>query len=127
MRLLAYTFTLLLVLFQFSAVAQGIRGSIKNHKGEALPFASVYITNLNNGSSSNANGDFEIKLPAGKHTVMVKYIGYEAQQVQVEISDSWVQHDFRLGEQSFALKEVQVKGKGEDPAYTIMRKAFSKK
>ncbi|WP_188499568.1 DUF5686 and carboxypeptidase regulatory-like domain-containing protein [Pontibacter amylolyticus] len=127
MRLVSCLFTLLLVLFQLSLSAQGIRGSIKNQKGEALPFASVYITNLNNGSSSNANGDFEIKLPEGKHTVVVKYIGYEAQQVQFEITDSWVQRDFRLGEQSFALKEVQVKGKGEDPAYTIMRKAIAKK
>lgn len=127
MRFLACILTILLFLSQISLFAQGIRGSIKNQKGEGLPFASVYITNLNNGSSSNANGDYEIKLPAGKHTIIVKYIGYEAQQVEVEITDKWVQRDFRLGEQSFALKEVQVKGKGEDPAYTIMRKAIAKK
>jgi hypothetical protein len=116
-----------LFLLQLPLFAQGIRGTVKNRDGEALPFASVYITNLNNGSSSNANGEYEIKLPAGTHTIIVKYIGYEAQQVQVEIKDSWVQKDFSLGEQAFALKEVEVKAKGEDPAYTIMRKAIAKK
>ncbi|WP_018478448.1 DUF5686 and carboxypeptidase regulatory-like domain-containing protein [Pontibacter roseus] len=115
------------LLLQLPLLAQGIKGTIKSRSGEPLPFASVYITNLNNGSSSNANGEYEIKLPAGTHTVLVKYIGYEAQQVRVEVTDSWVQRDFSLGEQSFALKEVQVKGRGEDPAYTIMRKAIAKK
>ena len=120
---------LLFILFilQFPVFAQGIRGTIKSRSGEPLPFASVFITNLNNGSSSNANGQYEIKLPAGTHTIVVKYIGFEAQQVQVEVKDGWVERDFTLGEQSFALKEVQVKGKGEDPAYTIMRKAIAKK
>ncbi|MHC2990135.1 membrane receptor RagA [Pontibacter sp. HJ8] len=116
-----------LVLLQFPLFGQGIRGTIKSRSGEPLPFASVYITNLNNGSSSNATGQYEIRLPAGDHTVLVKYIGYEAQQVQVEIKEDWVERNFSLGEQSFALKEVQVKGKGEDPAYTIMRKAIAKK
>ncbi|WP_266202332.1 DUF5686 and carboxypeptidase regulatory-like domain-containing protein [Pontibacter kalidii] len=118
---------LILFLVQLPLFAQGIRGTIKDSNGEPLPFASIYITNLNNGASSNASGEYEVKLPTGTHTLVVKYIGYEAEQVQVEVKDGWVQRDFSLRGQTFALKEVQVKGKGEDPAYTIMRKAIAKR
>ncbi|PRY12009.1 carboxypeptidase-like protein [Pontibacter ummariensis] len=116
-----------LLLVQIPLLAQGIRGTVRNSKGEALPFASIYITDLNNGASTNANGQFEIKLPPGPHKVVVQYIGYKAQEKQVDIKNGWLDQQYTLTEQGYALKEVQVRGKGEDPAYTIMRKAIAKR
>ncbi|WP_162052526.1 DUF5686 and carboxypeptidase regulatory-like domain-containing protein [Pontibacter pamirensis] len=115
------------ILLQVPLFAQGIEGTVMNQEGEPLPFATIFIVNLKNGSSCNANGQYKLNLPAGTHTVQVKYIGYEAQQVQVEVKNEWQTLNFKLKAQTFALKEVQVKGKGEDPAYTIMRKAIAKK
>lgn len=115
------------VLVQLPLLAQGIEGTVMSQDGEPLPFASIFIVNLKNGSSCNINGQYKLNLPAGTHAVQVKYIGYETQQVQVEVKDEWKTLNFRLKAQTFALKEVQVKGKGEDPAYTIMRKAIAKK
>lgn len=119
---------LLLILFfgSFSLFAQGIRGTVRNSNGEPLPFASIYITSIKNGASSNVNGEFEIKLPKGKHTVLVRYIGYETLQIPLEIGNEWIERDITLQEQDFVLKEVQVRSKAEDPAYTIMRKAIAK-
>lgn len=122
---------LLLILFSIllssGAAAQGIRGTIKSSTGEVLPYASIYIANLKDGASSNVHGAYEVALPPGKHQVLVQYIGYEPVQTTIEVTDKWIQKDFSLSENAFVLKEVQVKSKAEDPAYTIMRKAIAKR
>jgi len=119
---------LILFLAAFVNYAQGIRGSIKNNKGEVLPNASLFISELKTGSSSNNNGEYSIKLPKGNYTLIVKYIGYQSVEFQTEINDAWIQKDFVLKEQDIELKEVAVgKIKREDLAYTIMRKTIAKK
>ncbi len=117
----------LFTLLCFTASAQGIRGTIRNSNGEPLPYSSIYVENRNDGASANASGEYEIKLPPGKHSILVQYIGYEPQQLEVEIGREWVKKDFRLQEQAYLLQEVEVKGKAEDPAYTIMRKTIAKR
>lgn len=107
--------------------AQGIKGTIRNSEGEALPFATIYMASLNSGATSNVNGEFEIKMPPGRHPLQIQHIGYEVQKTEVEIGNSWIERDFILKQQAVVLKEVEVKSKAEDPAYTIMRKAIAKK
>ena len=109
------------------ALGQGLRGTVKSSTGEILPFASIYAVNLQNGASSNIDGQYEMKLPAGTHTVTVQYIGYQAQQIQVEIKTDWLTKDFVLTPQAVTLTEVRVSSRDEDPAYTIMRKAIAKR
>ncbi len=107
--------------------AQGIRGTVTDKQGEELPFATIYIPRLNLGASSNSAGAYEIKLAPGVYEVQVQYIGYEKVQARLEVKDDWVQHHFQLAEQTLLLDQVNVKSKQEDPAYTIMRKAISKR
>jgi len=125
--LLALLFLLLMLCSPVALRAQGLRGTIKSSTGEVLPFASIYVINLQNGASSNIDGLYEIKLPVGTHTISVQYIGYQAQQIQVEIKADWISKDFVLTQQAVTLTEVKVSGKDEDPAYTIMRKAIAKR
>ena len=124
--MLFYPF-LLLFLSCSSLLAQGIKGTVRDEGGDPLPYATIYIANLNLGASTNIQGQYEIPLPQGKHTVQVQYIGYEKQQTEIEIADAWLVHNFVLPEQTVVLEELKVKSKQEDPAYTIMRKAISKR
>lgn len=125
---LLFPYVLLIIIFTGpAAFAQGIKGTIRNSSGEPLPFASIYITNLQEGATSNANGRYEIQLKPGKYDILVQYIGYEKLQMQLEIKDNWAEKDFTLNEQAFVLREVEVNRKAEDPAYTIIRKAIAKK
>ncbi|MFD2999529.1 carboxypeptidase-like regulatory domain-containing protein [Pontibacter toksunensis] len=78
-----YILLLFLLVLQLSLFAQGIEGTVIDQEGEPLPFASIFIVNLKNGSSCNAYGQYKLNLPTGTHTVQVKYIGYETQQVQL--------------------------------------------
>ena len=117
------------LLFHVYLHGQGIRGSIRTAGGEPLPDASIFIKEDNTGSSSNANGEYSIKLKPGTYTVIVRYLGYKTEQLQVQVSGNWIEKDFSLAEQRFSLDEVQVdnKDKNKDPAYAIMRKAIAKR
>lgn len=122
------SFLILLFVLLQDAHAQGIRGSVKNTSGETLPGASVFIQEIQTGSSSNSNGDFSIKLPDGEYTVFVRYIGFQAVQFSFTVKGDWIEKEFVLKEQNVVLKEVAVgKTKKEDFAYTIMRKTIAKK
>ena len=45
-----------LLLWSATAVAQGIKGTIKTNEGETLPFASIYVKEVGTGTSSNLKG-----------------------------------------------------------------------
>ncbi|SIS80144.1 DUF5686 and carboxypeptidase regulatory-like domain-containing protein [Belliella pelovolcani] len=118
--------TLLVSLTQLKLMAQGIRGTVKGDAGDALAYASVYIRNIGDGIPTNQQGEYEYKLNSGVYDVVVQYMGYASQVKTVEIKDTWVTLDFVLEQQTYALQEVTINSKAEDPALTVMRKAISK-
>ncbi len=120
-------FVLFLICCNF-LYAQGIRGTIKGNDGTVLPFASVYISSLNTGTTANQEGKYEIKVSRGKYLVRVQNIGYKSVEAEVSVGDSWLDKDFTLSAQGYMLEEVKVGNqRKEDFAYTIMRKAIAKK
>lgn len=60
-----------------------VSGVIRNQKGEPIPFASVVAKGTTTGSSSDANGNFTIQLPANAKTLVVSAVGFEAQEVSI--------------------------------------------
>ncbi|HLP20523.1 MAG TPA: TonB-dependent receptor [Chitinophagales bacterium] len=84
-------FTLVLSLFLFAAsYAQTgtLSGkAIDGKSGEMLMGATVVVDNDNNlAASTDLDGNFTIaKIPAGKHTVKVRYIGYQEKTYEVDI------------------------------------------
>jgi hypothetical protein len=120
-------FLFMLFFFTNFLFAQGIKGTIKTSTGELLPYASIFVPELKDGSSTNLQGEYQIKLSPGKYDIVVQYVGYETIRIQAEITDQWVIKDFLLKEQPLTLKEVEIKSKREDPALTIMRKAIAKR
>lgn len=118
---------LVLVLCVLSGYAQGIRGKVFGANGEPLPYASIFITDSQAGTSANANGEYEVRLPAGTYSIRVQNIGYVSQEAKVEVLNAWTIKDFSLKVQGYLLQEVQVdKAKKQDYAYTIIRNAIAK-
>jgi hypothetical protein len=115
----------LLILFQ-ETTAQGIRGTVVSEKGDPLAFASVYVRNISNGIPTNPDGYFEMKLDPGHYDILVQHLGYQAVQQTVEVQEGWKDLNVTLELQTYALQEVEVKSRQEDPALTIMRRAISK-
>lgn len=104
----------------------GVRGTIRNAKGEPLPYAAVVAKGTQTGTMANADGRYELPLKPGQYDLVYQYLGYKAQVKPVEVRTGTTEVDMTLTEQTFNLQEVNV-GKGkEDPAYSIMRRAIAK-
>ncbi|WP_035805743.1 DUF5686 and carboxypeptidase regulatory-like domain-containing protein [Lunatimonas lonarensis] len=107
-------------------LGQGIRGTVYSENGTRLPFASIVLRNTGEGAPTNDQGYFEIALKPGLYDVVAQYLGYATAVSTVEVTNNWAEVDFRLKEQTYALSEVVISNKQEDPALTIMRKAIAK-
>ncbi|MBL0742131.1 DUF5686 and carboxypeptidase regulatory-like domain-containing protein [Chryseolinea lacunae] len=109
-----------------NAYAGGIKGQVKDDKGEPLPYATIFVKQTGSGTTTNINGRFEIALAPGKYDVSFQYLSHESVVKQVEIGADFIEVDVVLKDQATVLGSVTVSGDGEDPAYTIMRKAIAK-
>jgi hypothetical protein len=104
--------------------AQTLKGKITTQSGEPIQYATVYIEELRQGTTSNTKGDYEIRLPAGKYSVIYQSLGYQPVYVNLALSGETVSKDVILPLQYYEIPEVRISATGEDPAYNIMRKAI---
>lgn len=83
-----------------------INGVVKdNSNNETLYGVNILITNLNTGVVSNEYGFYSLKLPEGKHNLVISYLGYQEQSLTIEISSNST-YNFSLVEISESLDEV---------------------
>lgn len=101
-----------------------ISGKISNSEtNEPIPFASISIGKSGTGTSSNAEGKFTIKIPAGfkQDTLRVTYVGYRAfQQAIPSIKNQALL--IKLQPATVELAEIIVSGKRKT-AVDILREA----
>lgn len=115
-----------LTLFATNSFAQGVKGTIQSTNSDPLPFATIYVRNIQTGTTSNEQGYFEYPLPVGKYDLVFQYMGYKSVVKFVEVANGFSQVNVKLEPQTIVLRDVEVRAGKEDPAYTIMRKAIAK-
>lgn len=118
-----FLFLLLLPLLSFSG---GIRGIIKDEKGEPLAYATIFVKQTGSGTATNVDGQYELQLSPGSYEIVYQFLGYQSVVRQVEVTADYISIDITLTAQATVLQTVTVKAGKEDPAYTIMRKAIAK-
>jgi len=74
---------------------------------ETLIGASIYISELKTGTTTNEYGFFSISLPAGTYTVQVIYTGYATVQETVTLTGN-IRKNFSLSTDSENIEEVIV-------------------
>ncbi|MEM9991110.1 MAG: TonB-dependent receptor [Bacteroidota bacterium] len=82
--------TYLFFLCSLNLVAQTVQvsGSVQS-KNEPLAYANVQVKALQIGTTTNESGYFELELPqAGEYTLSVTYVGFEAQQRNLKVTES---------------------------------------
>ncbi|QTD38655.1 TonB-dependent receptor [Polaribacter batillariae] len=100
---------LLLLVMSFSAYAQKtIKGTVLDESGLPLPGASVVVKGTSNGTSTNFDGKFSLKISENAKFLVVSYIGYKAKEVSV-ISNYLT---ISLEVEANALDEIIVVGYG---------------
>jgi len=104
-----------------------IMGSIQSENGEVLPFASIYSTTTDRGTSSDEKGRFSFSVNSAEDKIVFQYLGYEQQTINVDLnSNDTVDLDVRLKPLSLELESVTVSG-DRNPADEIMREVIQRR
>ena len=121
-----YVLSIILLQILVSSIsnAQILNGNITTSSGDPIPYATVYISEIRQGTTANTKGDYAIRLPAGSYTVSYQSLGYEPVFVDVTINDDTITKNVALPLQYYQIPEVRITASGEDPAYIIMRKVI---
>jgi hypothetical protein len=117
--------TLFLALISLVIKSQVLKGIIADEKNLPIPFATIYIEDEQTGTTANSNGEYQIKLNAGKHSVIFKSLGFKEIKKEVNLFNTSVTLNINLTTELYEIKEVTVTSKGEDPAYGIMRRTIA--
>ncbi|MDC1105840.1 DUF5686 family protein [Prolixibacteraceae bacterium] len=120
MRLLL---SICLVIISSFAYAINIEGTLKNVKGEPIPYATLYVTELTTGTTTNIEGCFTLDIPDDKsYEVLIRCVGYKSQTLHLS-QETLLPLNITLVDMNFQIPDVKVR-RGEDPAYDIMRKTI---
>lgn len=119
-------FALLLVFLPVAAKAQSgtmISGKIVSTEKEIVDFATVYLKGTNYGGTTNEEGIYHLKAPAGNYTLVVSAIGYKTVEKQVKLIDGQrVKQNITITPQAEELDEVVVVSNGVS---RLKRSAFN--
>ena len=106
------TLTLLLVAFATTTNAQNTLDVIivSEENQETLIGATLLLKGTNNGISTNSQGAALLKkIPNGKQTIVVSYIGYEDKEVIYDFpQDGEVAHEIKLSADNTEIDEIIV-------------------
>ncbi|NDV80269.1 carboxypeptidase-like regulatory domain-containing protein [Dysgonomonas sp. 511] len=120
------TIKLLICLFltiPLSISAQSIKGTVTDAKThETLPGVTITIKGTNIGTASDFDGNYQINVPAGKHTVVATYVSYATEEIAgVEVNgDKPIILDISLKESTKDLSEVVVEARKNMEAEKIL-------
>ena len=85
-----------------------ISGKINDENKQPLVSASVFIKNTNNGTSSDFEGNYQLRVTSGTHKIEVRFIGYKSTFKTVTITNQNAIVNFNLQPENNVLDEVLV-------------------
>ncbi|NQT26571.1 TonB-dependent receptor [candidate division KSB1 bacterium] len=87
--LFVHLFSILMIIpcYLYAATKASIEGNITDTTtGQALPGANVFLAGTSIGTATNLNGKFSLtNIPPGEYTLHVKYIGYQAIEIPIQL------------------------------------------
>lgn len=119
-------FIIVFILFPSSLFSQIIHGVVTSYEKKTIAFATIYIEELQTGTSANQQGRYEVHVKPGTYTISFRSMGFTPQTEIITVTDNNINLDIELNIQSYILTGVTVRADAEDPAYSIMRKAIAR-
>lgn len=77
---------LLSIFFVCNVFGQGgniINGTVSDETGELLPGVNIIVKGTNNGTASNLDGEYELRILGDNPVLVFSFIGYQVQEVPV--------------------------------------------
>ncbi|MCF8242523.1 MAG: TonB-dependent receptor [Melioribacteraceae bacterium] len=91
-----------------------ISGSVTSaDTDEPLVGANVYVKGTTIGAASEMDGNYSINAPAGEHTLVCSYIGFETVEYQVDLTGD-MEVNFELREYQFSLNVTVVADRAKE-------------
>jgi hypothetical protein len=120
------TLIILWLFMPISLFSQIIQGVVTGYDKNPIPFATIYIEELQTGTSTNQQGRYEIHVKPGTFSFSFRSMGFTPTTKTVTIGTETLTLDIELNMQSYILEGVTVRADDENPAYSIMRKAIAR-
>ena len=118
---------LFLTIILHSHISGQITGTVQNEESEFLSYVNIYVKGSSTGTTTNIDGQFNLKLPRGNYEIVFQYVGYRTQTLDIQLDGSPIDLNVIMKEESYDLEEVVISAEAEDPAYAIIRKAQAKR
>ncbi len=94
---------------QFLCAQKIITGKVTDVNGKPIQNASVLIKENKTGTSTDANGMFKLQATASSKTIIISYVGYATQQIDISNKTNI---EIALAQQANNLNDVVVVGYG---------------
>lgn len=109
-RYISLVFLLLAGTLNLYAQSQTVRinGTVKDEKGEILPYATVRLKNTSTGCTTDNNGHFSFYAKPDGQTLVVSSIGYNDYEVTLSVSTKYPLN-ITLKEITYQIDEVVIK------------------
>lgn len=99
-----------------SVYDETITGTVTDNQGESLPGVNIVIKGTTQGTSSGANGEFEMQVPTLQDTLVFSFIGFHTLEVPI---NGRTELNVRLQPQTYSGEELVVVGYGEQEKTTL--------
>lgn len=111
LRVLLFSFSLLFIVLPGSVFAQdvAVTGKITSETGEGLQGVTILLKGTQQSTTTDENGNFSINVPGAKGTLVISYVGYESQEINV---NNRAIVNVTLSQALTSLNEVVVVGYG---------------
>ena len=110
-RILAQIITCLVVLTASAQAQDGtLKGKLQTSDGKPAEGVNVQLKEIKKGTITAADGSYSLtKLPAGKYTLVISFVGLQTIQRPIEVRDAQtVESDFILVENEGELTEIVI-------------------
>lgn len=94
---------------KLEVMAQTVKGKVTDEKGAGLPGVSILIKGSQRGTSTNADGGYQLEVPNSSAILVFSYVGYESKEITV---GNQTTVNLSLNPESTSLGEVVVTALG---------------
>ncbi|MCB2378787.1 DUF5686 and carboxypeptidase regulatory-like domain-containing protein [Hymenobacter sp. BT635] len=103
-----------------------VRGKITDPNGDPLAFANVAVRGSSTSTASNDQGNYQLRLEAGRYEVVFQYVGFKPriETLTVAGGDTATVLNVTLTPENYNLGEVLIRASDRDPAYAIVQHAI---
>jgi len=108
-NVLSFLFMAVFTLFALDSFAQGtLTGKITDKEGEVLPGVNIMEKGTTNGTITDMDGNFSLKVTQNAGTIVVSFIGYSKKEISYDLSKSNSIETIKLEPEDIGLAEVNI-------------------